>query len=201
MARQVQQWMRSIKKLKEKGIKTNFVFVHHDPDPTFPNGIPNPLLEENRSSTANAVIKEKADFGVAFDGDFDRCFFFDHLEDFIPGEYVVGLIAEIFLNKEKGATIIHDPRVIWNTIDVVAKMWWSCCGIKNGTRLRKSRHEKERCNLRWRDVGASLLQGFCLLRQWNHSMAPGLGTSLNIQSFTIGLNSLREEIAFHRVES
>ncbi len=62
------------KKLKEKGVKTNFVFVHHDPDPTFPNGIPNPLLEENRSSTANAVIKEKADFGVAFDGDFDRCF-------------------------------------------------------------------------------------------------------------------------------
>ena len=106
-------------KLTEKGVQTNFVFVHHNPDSTFPNGIPNPLLEENRSSTARDVIKEQADFGVAFDGDFDRCFFFDHSGVFIPGEYVVGLLAEIFLNKEKGATIIHDPRVIWNTIDVV----------------------------------------------------------------------------------
>ena len=89
------------KKLFEMGIKTNFIFVHHNPDPTFPNGIPNPLLEENRSSTVDAVIKEQADFGVAFDGDFDRCFFFDHSGEFIPGEYVVGLLAEIFLNKEK----------------------------------------------------------------------------------------------------
>ena len=64
----------------------------------------------------NAVIEENADFGVAFDGDFDRCFLFDHSGEFIPGEYVVGLLAKVFLNKEKGATIIHDPRVIWNTI-------------------------------------------------------------------------------------
>ena len=120
------------KKLKVKGVKTNFVFVHHDPDPTFPNGIPNPLLEENRSSTANAVIEQNADFGVAFDGDFDRCFFFDHLGNFIPGEYVVGLLAEIFLNKEKGATIIHDPRVIWNTIDVVGKCGGHAVASKTG---------------------------------------------------------------------
>ena len=86
--------------LKENGVKTNFIFVCHEPDPSFPNGIPNPLHEENRSSTADAIINEKADFGVAFDGDFDRCFFFDQLGDFIPGEYVVGLLAEIFLNKE-----------------------------------------------------------------------------------------------------
>ena len=85
------------KKLKEKGVKTNFAFVHHEPDPTFPNGIPNPLLKENRSSTAKAVIEERADFGVAFDGDFDRCFFFDHSGDFIRGEYVVGLLAELRL--------------------------------------------------------------------------------------------------------
>ena len=91
------------------------------PNPTFPNGIPNPLLKENRSSTANAVIEHNADFGIAFDGDFDRCFFFDHNGDFISGEYLVGLLAEVFLNKEKGATIIHDPRVIWNTRNVVAK--------------------------------------------------------------------------------
>ena len=108
-------------KLKEKGVETNLVFVHHNPDPTFPNGIPNPLLIENRSSTANAVIEEKADFGIAFDGDFDRCFFFDHFGNFIPGQYVVGLLAEVFLNKEKEARIIHDPRVIWNTVDVIEK--------------------------------------------------------------------------------
>ena len=120
------------KKLKEKGVKTNFVFVHHDPDPTFPNGIPNPLLTENRSSTANAVIAENANFGVAFDGDFDRCFFFDHSGDFIPGEYVVGLLAEVFLNKEKGATIIHDPRAIWNVIDVVGKSGGKAVASKTG---------------------------------------------------------------------
>ena len=120
------------KKLKEKGVKTNFIFVHHDPDSTFPNGIPNPLLEENRSSTVNAVIEEKADFGVAFDGDFDRCFFFDHSGDFIPGEYVVGFLAKIFLKKEKGATIIHDPRVIWNTIDVVGKSGGKAVASKTG---------------------------------------------------------------------
>ena len=119
-------------KLKEKGVQTNFVFVHHNPDSTFPNGIPNPLLEENRSSTANDVIKEQADFGVAFDGDFDRCFFFDHSGRFIHGEYVVGLLAEIFLNKEKGATIIHDHRVIWNTIDVVAKFGGHTVASKTG---------------------------------------------------------------------
>ena len=120
------------KNLKGKGVKTNFVFVHHNPDPSFPNGIPNPLLEENRSSTANAVIEEKADFGVAFDGDFDRCFFFDHLGNFIPSEYMVGLIAEVFLKREKGATIIHDPRVIWNTIDIVGKFGGKAVASKTG---------------------------------------------------------------------
>ncbi len=119
-------------RLIEKGVKTNFFCVHHDPDPTFPNGIPNPLLTENRFSTTNAVIEQNGDFGIAFDGDFDRCFFFDHTGDFIPGEYVVGLLSEIFLNKEKGATIIHDPRVIWNTIDVVAKFGGHAVASKTG---------------------------------------------------------------------
>ncbi len=130
------------KKFKEKSVKTNFVFVHHDPDPMFPNGIPNPLLKENRSVTANAVIAEKADFGVAFDGDFDRCFFFDHTGDFIPGEYVVGLLAEIFLNKEKGATIIHDPRVIWNTIDVVGECGGQAVASKTGHAFVKAAMRK-----------------------------------------------------------
>ena len=126
------------KKLKQKGVRTNFVFVHHEPDQTFPNGIPNPLLEENRSSTADTVVAERADFGVAFDGDFDRCFFFDHCGNFIPGEYIVGLLAEIFLGKEKGAKIIHDPRVVWNTIDVVEKCGGQAVVSKTGHAFVKS---------------------------------------------------------------
>ncbi|MDA8742130.1 phosphomannomutase [bacterium] len=102
------------------GAPLEFVRVQHTPDTTFPNGIPNPLLPENHSATADVVKAEKADFGVAFDGDFDRCFFFDETGQFVPGEYVVGLLASIFLEKEVGAKIVHDPRVIWNTQDIVA---------------------------------------------------------------------------------
>ena len=131
------------KNLKATGVDTNFVFVHHEPDPSFPNGIPNPLLEENRSSTADAVVTSKADFGVAFDGDFDRCFFFDHYGKFIPGEYVVGLFAEIFLNKERGASIIHDPRVIWNTIDVVEKFGGQMAASKTGHAFVKACMRKQ----------------------------------------------------------
>ena len=107
------------RKLEQEGLITNFVYVSHKPDSSFPNGIPNPLLEHNRSSTADAVISANADFGVAFDGDFDRCFLFDHLGNFVPGDYVVGLLAEVFLGKSKGEAIIHDPRIVWNTRDIV----------------------------------------------------------------------------------
>ena len=103
------------------GAPLEFVRVHHTADATFPNGIPNPLLPENHAATADVVKAEKADFGVAFDGDFDRCFFFDETGQFVPGEYVVGLLASIFLEKEAGAKIVHDPRVIWNTQDIVAQ--------------------------------------------------------------------------------
>ncbi|MCW1404326.1 hypothetical protein OKA06_19235 [Novosphingobium sp. MW5] len=89
--------------------------MHHTPDGSFPNGIPNPLLVENRPVTADKVLAEGADMAVAWDGDFDRCFFFDHTGGFVDGEYIVGLLAEVFLTKEPGAKIIHDPRVIWNT--------------------------------------------------------------------------------------
>ena len=103
------------------GAPLEFVRVHHTPDATFPNGIPNPLLPENHAATADVVLSEGADFGVAFDGDFDRCFFFDEAGQFVPGEYVVGLLASTFLEKEAGARIVHDPRVIWNTQDSVAR--------------------------------------------------------------------------------
>ena len=107
--------------LAAKGAPLTFTRMHHAPDGTFPNGIPNPLLPENRPPTATATLREKADMAVAFDGDFDRCFFFDHAGEFVPGEYVVGLLAEVFCAKEPGATIIHDPRVILATQSAVAR--------------------------------------------------------------------------------
>lgn len=107
--------------LAARGAPLCFVRMYHEPDGSFPNGIPNPLLPENQPQTAEAVQAVGADFGVAWDGDFDRCFFFDHKGDFIAGEYLMGLLSEVFLAKEPGATIIHDPRVIWSTLDVVER--------------------------------------------------------------------------------
>ena len=132
-----------INALESKGVRTNFVKLHHSPDPSFPNGIPNPLLEENRNTTAEAVKKEKADFGVAFDGDFDRCFFFDHKGNFISGEYIIGLLAEIFLTKKENSTIIHDPRVIWNTLDIIENFGGNAVTSKTGHAFikEKMRHE------------------------------------------------------------
>ncbi|RDC75382.1 phosphomannomutase [Rhodovulum sp. 12E13] len=102
------------------GAPLTFERMWHDADPAFPNGIPNPLLPENQPATAEAVRAAGADFGVAFDGDFDRCFFFDETGVFVPGEYVVGLLAGAFLAKEAGAKIVHDPRVVLNTRAVIA---------------------------------------------------------------------------------
>ena len=98
-----------------------FIKIHHEPDGAFPHGIPNPLLPECRAATAEAVQEHNADLGLAWDGDFDRCFFFDAAGGFVNGEYIVGLLAEVFLAREPGARIIHDPRVIWNNQDVVAR--------------------------------------------------------------------------------
>ena len=107
-------------KLKKAGAPFEFILHNHAPDGGFPNGIPNPLLPENRAQTADRVIAEGADLGVAWDGDFDRCFFFDETGAFVDGEYVVGLLASAFLPKYPGAKIIHDPRVVWALLDLVA---------------------------------------------------------------------------------
>lgn len=96
-----------------------FIRIHHVPDGHFPHGIPNPLLPENRAATANAVRAHHADFGIAWDGDFDRCFFFDGDGRFIEGYYLVGLLAAQLLEKHPGGRIVHDPRLCWNTIDMV----------------------------------------------------------------------------------
>ncbi|WP_282276398.1 phosphomannomutase [Stenotrophomonas sp. PS02297] len=96
-----------------------FVRICHEPDGRFPNGIPNPLLPENRAATADAVRAHGADFGIAWDGDFDRCFFFDHTGRFIEGYYLVGLLAQAILARNPGGKVVHDPRLVWNTVEMV----------------------------------------------------------------------------------
>lgn len=103
----------------EKYLPIEMIKVHHNPDSTFPNGVPNPLLPENRQSTIDAMKKSNADLGVAWDGDYDRCFFFDEKGNFIEGYYIVGLLAKSLLKKFPGEKIVHDPRLIWNTLEEV----------------------------------------------------------------------------------
>jgi len=117
--------------------------IHHEPDGTFPNGVPNPLLPENREHTAGAVRDLKADFGIAWDGDFDRCFFYDHEGRFIEGYYLVGMIAEALLYQTPGAKIIHDPRLMWNTQSVVAKAGGVAIESKTGHAFIKERMRAE----------------------------------------------------------
>lgn len=129
--------------LKALNVPLEFIKVHHQPDGTFPNGIPNPLLPECRADTANAVREQGADMGIAFDGDFDRCFLFDEKGDFIEGYYIVGLLAEAFLQKQPGAKIIHDPRLSWNTIDVVNEAGGVPVMSKTGHAFIKERMRSE----------------------------------------------------------
>ncbi|MDM7459892.1 MAG: phosphomannomutase, partial [Paracoccus sp. (in: a-proteobacteria)] len=131
--------------LKRRGAPLTFVRMHHDVDSTFPNGIPNPLLDENQPATVARMIEEKADLGVAWDGDFDRCFFFDENGRFIPGEYIVGLLAAAFLEKSPGEKIVHDPRVILNTREMIAESGGEAVVSKNGHAYIKRK---------MRDVGA-----------------------------------------------
>lgn len=123
--------------------KVEFIKVHHQPDGNFPNGIPNPLLPENRAATAEAVKAHNADMGIAWDGDFDRCFLFDEHGAFIEGYYIVGLLAEAFLQKERRAKIIHDPRLTWNTIDICQQYSGQAIQCKTGHAFIKERMRKE----------------------------------------------------------
>ncbi|MBL4850793.1 MAG: phosphomannomutase CpsG [Gammaproteobacteria bacterium] len=124
-------------------VPIEFIKVNHLPDPTFPNGIPNPLLPENRADTADAVITYKADMGIAWDGDFDRCFLFDENGEFIEGYYIVGLLAEAFLKKNPGAKVIYDPRVYWNTVDIAEANGGVPIMSKTGHAFIKERMRKE----------------------------------------------------------
>lgn len=120
-----------------------FIRVHHTPDGRFPNGIPNPLLPECRHDTALAVIDSGADFGIAWDGDFDRCFFFDAKGRFIEGYYLVGLLATSILQRNPGSKIIHDPRLIWNTIEMVTQAGGVPIMSKTGHAFIKERMRAE----------------------------------------------------------
>ncbi|MDO9241064.1 MAG: phosphomannomutase CpsG [Methylicorpusculum sp.] len=131
------------KKFAEQHAPVEFIKVHHEADGTFPNGIPNPLLPECRADTTRAVLEHHADMGIAWDGDFDRCFLFDEKGQFIEGYYIVGLLAEAFLQKTPGAKIIHDPRLTWNTIDVVSKTGGIPVQSKTGHAFIKERMRHE----------------------------------------------------------
>ncbi|MGL1922380.1 MAG: phosphomannomutase CpsG [Hyphomicrobiales bacterium] len=131
------------KKFKKFATPIEFIKINHQPDGNFPNGIPNPLLPENRQGTIDAVKKHKADMGIAWDGDFDRCFLFDEAGTFIEGYYIVGLLADAFLQKNKGEKIIYDPRLSWNTIDVVEKAGGTAIQSKTGHVFIKELMRKE----------------------------------------------------------
>lgn len=105
----------------ESSLPIKMIKVFHEPDSNFPNGVPNPLLIENRQPTIDAINKNNADLGVAWDGDYDRCFFFDEKGNFIEGYYIVGLLARSILKTNPGENIVHDPRLTWNTLEVVKK--------------------------------------------------------------------------------
>ena len=129
--------------LIESHLPFDFFKVHHEADGNFPHGVPNPLLEENRESTIKAIIENEADIGIAWDGDFDRCFFFDEGGRFIDGYYIVGLLAQSFLSSYPGAKVVHDPRLTWNTIEIANEKGGNAICCKTGHAFIKERMRKE----------------------------------------------------------
>jgi len=129
--------------LLERELPVEFVKLHHRPDGTFPNGVPNPLLAGNRNETAAAVTQSGADFGIAWDGDFDRCFFWDEQGNFVEGYYMVGLLALEMLSHEPGAKILHDPRLVWNTRELVEQAGGVPIETRTGHTLIKERMWRE----------------------------------------------------------
>ncbi len=125
--------------LLEPHLPFEFIKVHHQADGHFPNGIPNPMIEENRAPTVAAIRAHRADLGLAWDGDFDRCFFFDETGQFIEGYYIVGLLASVLLKGEPGGKVVHDPRLTWNTIEIVRAAGGGAVESKSGHAFIKQR--------------------------------------------------------------
>ena len=145
--------------LLEPHLPFEFIKVHHQADGHFPNGIPNPMIEENRAPTVAAIRAHRADLGLAWDGDFDRCFFFDENGQFIEGYYIVGLLASVLLKGERGGKVVHDPRLTWNTIEIVRCRGRRGGRVQVGACLHQAAHARGRRGLRRRDERASLLSG------------------------------------------
>ena len=131
------------KRFAELNLPIELIKINNEPDGTFPNGIPNPILHENRAPTIDAVLEHGADMGIAWDGDFDRCFLVDEKGNFIEGYYIVGLLAEAFLLKNPGAKVVHDPRLTWNTIEVAEKNGGQAIQSKTGHTFIKERMRAE----------------------------------------------------------
>lgn len=129
--------------LLEQHLPVQLIKVHHEPDGHFPNGVPNPLLEENRGPTIDAIVSNQADLGIAWDGDFDRCFFFDEQGRFIEGYYIVGLLAQTFLEKSGSGKIVHDPRLTWNTMEIANSLGGEAIQCKTGHAFIKERMRDE----------------------------------------------------------
>ena len=127
----------------ESHLPFEFVKINNEPDGTFPNGIPNPMLLENQSMTSDAVVEGGADFGIAWDGDFDRCFLFDEKGSFIEGYYIVGLLADSLLASNPGGKIVHDPRLTWNTQDIVEEAGGVAVQSKSGHSFIKEKMRAE----------------------------------------------------------
>ena len=134
----------TVLKLLEQFLPFQFIYIYDKPDGNFPNGVPNPMIIENRAVTKQAVLEHKADFGVAWDGDFDRCFLFDHTGNFIESYYIVGLLAESFLKKYPNQKIVHDPRLTWNTVDIVKQAGGTAIQSKSGHSFIKTAMRLER---------------------------------------------------------
>jgi phosphomannomutase/phosphomannomutase/phosphoglucomutase len=127
----------------ERHLPFEFIKLFNEPDGHFPNGVPNPMLEENRAPTIEAIRKHKADLGLAWDGDYDRCFFFDEHGRFIEGYYIVGLLASVFLKRNPGAKIVHDPRLTWNTLEIVKGLGGKAVLCKSGHAFIKEKMRAE----------------------------------------------------------
>jgi phosphomannomutase len=127
----------------ERHLPFEFIKLFNEPDGHFPNGVPNPMLEENRAPTIEAIRRHQADLGIAWDGDYDRCFFFDERGRFIEGYYIVGLLASVFLKRQPGAKIVHDPRLTWNTLDIVRSLGGKPVLCKSGHAFIKEKMRTE----------------------------------------------------------
>lgn len=143
------------------GLPGTVIPLHERPDGSFPNGVPNPLLPENREATSAAVRAHKADLGLAFDGDFDRCFFFDETGAFVESYYLVGLLAADLLSDHPGERILHDPRLVWNTREVVEGAGGTAVEGKTGHAFMKERMRAENILYGGEMSGHHYFRDFC----------------------------------------